>query len=747
MIDTVDYSLTKTASKKAKEKGLVDADWYLPPISKKDIRNLLERKDKPATFDTILWFGLIFSSGYGIYYFWQTYWVILPILIYSVLYYSTADSRWHESGHGTAFKTDWMNDLLYQISSFMIYRLPISWRWSHARHHSDTIIIGRDPEISVPRPPNIKGIILKMFGLKTSFKETKKLLMHLIGKVGEEESQYVPKRDYNKMFFTAWIWLFIYLFFIGLAIYFKTTLPLFYVIFPRFFGSYLYIIYGLTQHAGLAENVLDHRKNTRTVHMNSIHRFLYWNMNYHLEHHFFPLVPYYNLPKLHEQIKDYCPKPYGSIFEAYKEIIPAIIKQEKDPTYFVKRELPEISERYSDEKKYKKTEKNLIDGWIEVCHINEIDKEDVIRLDYNEKTFAIYKTKDLNIYATDGMCTHGKTHLSNGLVIGDQIECPKHNGRFNIKDGTVRRPPVCLGLQIYETKITDNIIWINPNSGIKKDKFKESRSYEVVSNFNIATYIKELIIKPINNSKLEFTAGDYVQFEIPPYEMNFKQINIKDSYRKIWEKEGLLKLNSSNNSEISRNYSIATNPDTEDYLKFNIRLALSVNVSKDPPGIGSSYIFNLKKGDKVELFGPFGDFHLKQTDNEIVFIGGGAGMAPLRSQISNLFDSNPTNRLISFWYGARSEKELFYQDYFQFLDKCFDNFSFNVALSAPIATDNNQFNIGFIHEIVYNNYLKSKANLSNIEFYLCGPPKMIEACKKMLYEIGIKSSQILFDEF
>ena len=209
----------------------------------------------------------------------------------------------------------------------------------------------------------------------------------------------------------------------------------------------------------------------------------------------------------------------------------------------------------------------------------------------------------------------------------------------------------------------------------------------------------------------------------------------------------MLDLYSVNTSKISRNYSIATNPDLVDNLKFNIRLALSTNGSNHPPGIATSYLFNLKKGDKIELFGPFGDFHLKQTDNEIVFIGGGAGMAPLRSQISNLFDSNSTGRKVSFWYGARSENDLFYQDYFQFLDKCFDNFSFNVALSAPIATDNNQFNIGFIHEIVYNNYLKSKANLSNIEFYLCGPPKMIEACKKMLYEIGIKSSQILFDEF
>ena len=746
-IHKIDYSLTGVESKNAKKKGLADAQWYLPPVSKKEMKKLLERRDLPAILDTLLWFGLIIFSGFCIYFLWGTYLVVFPILIYSVLYYSTADSRWHESGHGTAFKTDWMNNFLYFISSFMLYRLPISWRWSHARHHSDTIIVGRDPEITAPRPPDIKGMILKMIGIKLTFKETKKWINHLRGKVGVEEAEYVPKDEYHKMLLPAWIWVFIYSTFIGLAIFYQTTLPLFYVIFPKFFGSYLKMIYALTQHAGLAENVLDHRKNCRTIYMNRVHRFLYWNMNYHLEHHMFPLVPYYNLPKLHERVKKYCPKPYGSIYEAYKEIIPAIIKQTKDPTYFVEREIPIIKEDSEIQCGIKRSKTNLINGWLNVCKFEDIETEDVIRLDFEERTFAIYKTKEKVIYATDGMCTHGKTHLADGLVMGDLVECPKHNGRFNFKDGTVKRHPVCIGLNTYKTKVVDGVIMLNPNSGIKVRESKKSKTYEVISNSNLATFIKELKIKPVEGENIEFTPGDYMQLEIPKYQLSFKEIEIEDNFKKVWKKKGLLKLSSKNESKITRNYSIATNPSVEDHLKFNVRLALPLNGSNNPPGLGSSYLFNLKKGDTIELFGPFGDFHLKQTQKEIIFIGGGAGMAPFKSQISHLFHTMKTTRKVSYWYGARSKKEIFYKDYFTILADENKNFNFNIALSKPLPEDRWKGYIGYIHEVVNENYLNTIADLSKIEFYLCGPPLMIKACRNMLSDIGVKNKQILFDAF
>ena len=198
-------------------------------------------------------------------------------------------------------------------------------------------------------------------------------------------------------------------------------------------------VYGLTQHAGLAENVLDHRLNCRTVYMNRINRFLYWNMNYHVEHHMFPLVPYHALPKLHELVKTDCPPAYPGIKNAFQEIIPAVLKQSKDPNYFVERKLPTSSVQI--EKSTRKFIGSLNDadsnGWVKICQVNQIKINEVIRFDCDENTFAVYQTEKGNYYATDGICTHGNMHLSEGMILGDQIECAKHNGRFKIADGSV----------------------------------------------------------------------------------------------------------------------------------------------------------------------------------------------------------------------------------------------------------------------------------------------------------------------
>jgi Na(+)-translocating NADH:ubiquinone oxidoreductase F subunit len=288
---------------------------------------------------------------------------------------------------------------------------------------------------------------------------------------------------------------------------------------------------------------------------------------------------------------------------------------------------------------------------------------------------------------------------------------------------------------------------IDPNCGTQKKESKKSETYEVISNSNLSTFIKELKIKPVKNKNIEFTPGDYMQLEIPKYQLNFNEIEIKDNLKKVWRYKGLFGLNSKNRSKITRNYSIATNPKVEDYLKFNVRLALPLNGTDNPPGLGSSYLFNLKKGDTIELFGPFGDFHLKQTQKEIIFIGGGAGMAPFRSQISYLFDTMKTKRKVSYWYGARSKQEIFYEDYFILLDKKNENFNFNLALSEPLPEDNWKGYVGYIHEVVNENYLNTIARISKIEFYLCGPPQMIKACREMLIDIGVKNNQILFDAF
>ena len=270
----LDYSLTGENSTLAVEKGLAEADWYQSPVPRETMRKLLERRDGPAIRDTIIWFALILGSGYATYALWPTWWALLPYIVYSVIYASTSDSRWHEAGHGTAFKSDWMNNALYEIASFMVMRESTVWRWSHTRHHSDTIIVGRDPEIAVPRPPNVRNIILGFFGLTGYVPYFKQIIRHSLGNMDAREKTFIPESEFPKIYFKARIYLAIYLTVIVLSICTWSILPLLYIGLVNIFGTWLMVVYGMTQHAGLAENVLDHRLNCRTVYMNPINRYL-----------------------------------------------------------------------------------------------------------------------------------------------------------------------------------------------------------------------------------------------------------------------------------------------------------------------------------------------------------------------------------------------------------------------------------------------------------------------------------------
>lgn len=214
------------------------------------------------------------------------------------------------------------------------------------------------------------------------------------------------------------------------------------------YGSWLMLVYGLTQHTGLAENVLDHRLNCRTVQMNPLNRFLYWNMNYHVEHHMFPLVPYHALPKLHQLVKRDMPEPYPGLLAAWREIIPTALRQRLDPSYHVRRKLPApLAARAFAPPPVASAQTD--DGWIKVCAAIDLRPADALRFDHGRKTYALYRDATGSLFATDGICTHGNTHLADGLVIGGAIECPKHNGRFNLADGSPARPPVCRGLLTY----------------------------------------------------------------------------------------------------------------------------------------------------------------------------------------------------------------------------------------------------------------------------------------------------------
>jgi len=335
-----DYSLVGPEAARAEALGFGNAVWYSPALPRKRLKALMKRSDGPAARDTALWIGLLMVSGAGGIALWGS-WACVPFFaVYGVLYGSASDSRWHESGHGTAFRTPWMNVVLHHVASFMILREPTVWRWSHTRHHTDTTIVGRDPEIAVPRPPSLWNLIANVFALRSGAGAIRKMLLHAAGRMDAQEIAYVPEHEWRGIFRTARVWLGIYGSVGLLCIASGSVLPAMLVGFPSFYGGGMTIFFGLTQHAGLAEDVTDHRLNTRTVYMNPVFRFLYWNMNYHLEHHLYPTVPYHALPELHEAIKDECPAPYPSTVAAYREILPAVQRQRRDPSYHVVRELP-----------------------------------------------------------------------------------------------------------------------------------------------------------------------------------------------------------------------------------------------------------------------------------------------------------------------------------------------------------------------------------------------------------------------
>ncbi|MCX6080180.1 MAG: NADH:ubiquinone reductase (Na(+)-transporting) subunit F [Chloroflexi bacterium] len=749
-----DYSLVGKDSSLAVEKGLADAKWYASPVPKEKMRELLERRDGPAIRDTLLWLALLLFFGVCGYLLWGSWWAIFPFAIYGVLYASVSDSRWHESSHGTPFKTDWMNNALYELASFMVIRESVRWRWSHTRHHSDTIIVGRDPEIAVPRPFKLGVFILNFFNVFAFRMYWSNVFLHCTGKVTADERTYIPETEYAKLFLRARIYVLIYAGIIGLSIYSGSILPLLYVGLSSFYGGWLMPVYGNTQHAGLAENVLDHRLNCRTVYMHAVNRYLYWNMNYHVEHHMFPLVPYHALPKLHELIKADVPTPYNGLLEAYREIIPALLRQAEDPTYFVKRQLPVPSQQVSDLEAGQRITtqgKPVVDGWIEVCESGLLQKEDVLRFDHDQQTYALYRALDGKFYATDGLCTHGNAHLADGMVKGTVIECAKHNGRFDLRDGSPQRLPVCVGLKTYPVRERGGQLQVDLTAvgGYGVTQAAVTHTFRVVSNLNVATFIKELVLEPVDGAALPgYQPGDYMQISIPVFtQRSLQGIEVAQPFETVWQAQGTFNLKSANPTACRRNYSLATNPEVDKNLRFNVRLATPPAGLDCNAGVGSMYIFSLKPGDIVSAIGPFGEFHVKETAREMVYLGGGAGMAPLRSHLAWLFETRKTAAHVSYWYGARSLQEIYYKEYFEALEQANENFDFHLALSEPLPADQWKAQTGFIHEVLKREYLDSHPDPKSIDYFLCGPPAMIQAAIGMLKDFDVPLTQIYFDEF
>jgi Na+-transporting NADH:ubiquinone oxidoreductase subunit F len=271
----------------------------------------------------------------------------------------------------------------------------------------------------------------------------------------------------------------------------------------------------------------------------------------------------------------------------------------------------------------------------------------------------------------------------------------------------------------------------------------------VRSNHNVATFIKELVLELPAGEAVPFRAGGYIQIECPPHVTKYADFDIEDEYREDWDKFDMWRYVSKVDAEVTRAYSMANYPEEKDIIMLNVRVASPPPRAPEgtPPGIMSSYIFGLKPGDEVTISGPFGEFFAKETEAEMMFIGGGAGMAPMRSHIFDQLKRLGSKRKITYWYGARSLREAFYQDEFDELARKHDNFEWHLALSEPLPEDNWDGYVGFIHQVVLDNYLKDHEAPEDIEYYLCGPPMMLKACMQMFEDLGVEEENIAFDDF
>lgn len=336
-----------------------------------------------------------------------------------------------------------------------------------------------------------------------------------------------------------------------------------------------------------------------------------------------------------------------------------------------------------------------------------------------------------------GMCKCRVVEGGNGIL-------PTETGFFTRKEQQNFWRLAC------QVKVRNDMKLIIPEDimGIKK------MECEVVSNRNVATFIKEFVVKLPEGEALNFKSGSYIQIDVPQVMVDYsKDIDVDDEFKEDWDKLGIWKLKMTNPEPTFRAYSMANHPAESNIVMLNIRIATPpwdrssgtfMNVN---PGVCSSFLFSRKPGDKVMISGPYGEFHIKDTNREIMFIGGGAGMAPMRSHIFHLFKTLKTTRKVSFWYGARSKREIFYESDFKQIEAEYPNFSFNIALSEPKPEDNWDGYIGFIHKVIEDNYLKNHQEPEEIEYYLCGPPMMTAAVTKMLDSYGVPPEMIAFDDF
>ena len=455
------YQLSAANSDLARQSGLVDAEWVLPAIDPSVLRRLQRRSNLRAALSTSLWLGLMLLAGWAVVATAWSWWSIPAVIIYSALYGGASDSRWHEMGHGTAFRSRRANDAIYYLACFMLLRGPTVWRWSHYRHHTDTIIKGHDAEIAFQRPPSIARTLWRFAHLQGGAELLLRLVRHAFGSLDDEAKELVPDHEHRRVVRESQVMVAVLLASVVASALMQSMLPVVLIGGSTFLGGWLVVFFGITQHAGLQENVLDHRRNTRTVVMNPVFRFLYLNMNFHVEHHMFPSVPYYSLPGLHHSIGDQLSQPLPSTFAAYRQIFTALRRQQVDPTYEIPLDLPDI---HGDARPVDIGAESWMRGprgEIIVGLDGSLGHGDLRRIDVGNRSLVVGKTTSGSLFACDGWCTHAKVHLAEGTVIGEEVECPKHNARFDCRTGEATRKPAKDGVRVYPVTVSNGRIAID----------------------------------------------------------------------------------------------------------------------------------------------------------------------------------------------------------------------------------------------------------------------------------------------
>jgi fatty acid desaturase len=318
----------------------VEAEWFSAKVDRKRMKQLMQRSDAAGFKHFGLWLVLLVGSLVGVVVTWRS-WASIPFLAVYGLMYAMSDHHAHELSHGTPFKNRQINEVLYHLNAFMTLHEGYYWRWSHTRHHTDTLMVGRDPEIAVMRPPKVWRLFLDFVNLPAGLTQIRNLVaISVSGKVIGDGAHFVPPSEVGKVVRNSRVFVAIFVSVVAATVASQSWLPLVLVVTPRFWGGFMAQAFNVTQHAGLPENVRDHRLSCRTVIMNPVFRFLYMNMNFHVEHHMFPMVPFHALSDLHNEIADQCAPASPSVIAAWREFMPAVLAQRADPTFAILRSLP-----------------------------------------------------------------------------------------------------------------------------------------------------------------------------------------------------------------------------------------------------------------------------------------------------------------------------------------------------------------------------------------------------------------------